>query len=95
MLSRTVLPAGRRSARLAATVTLSAALLLTGSATVGAAPFDLPTGSSGIGAPAVVETPRLSSVDNFRDLAGSVNQRIAARADEVYWMAFGIPLRLK
>ncbi|WP_248673912.1 MULTISPECIES: tyrosine-protein phosphatase [unclassified Rhodococcus (in: high G+C Gram-positive bacteria)] len=71
MLSRTVLPAGRRSARLAATVTLSAALLLTGSATVGAAPFDLPTGSSGIGAPAVVETPRLSSVDNFRDLAGS------------------------
>jgi adenosylcobinamide kinase/adenosylcobinamide-phosphate guanylyltransferase len=31
----------------------------------------------------------------FRDLAGSVNQRIAARADEVYWMAFGIPLRLK
>jgi len=31
----------------------------------------------------------------FRDLQGSLNQRAAAAADEVYWMAFGIPLRMK
>jgi adenosylcobinamide kinase / adenosylcobinamide-phosphate guanylyltransferase len=31
----------------------------------------------------------------FRDRAGRLNQAIAERADEVYWMAFGIPLRIK
>jgi adenosylcobinamide kinase/adenosylcobinamide-phosphate guanylyltransferase len=31
----------------------------------------------------------------FRDLAGRLNQQAAARAVEVYWTAFGIPLRLK
>jgi adenosylcobinamide kinase/adenosylcobinamide-phosphate guanylyltransferase len=31
----------------------------------------------------------------FRDEAGWVNQAVAAAADEVYWMAFGIPLRVK
>jgi adenosylcobinamide kinase / adenosylcobinamide-phosphate guanylyltransferase len=32
---------------------------------------------------------------DFRDRAGILNQRIAAVADEVYWMAFGCPLKLK
>lgn len=31
----------------------------------------------------------------FRDVAGTLNQRVAAAADEVYWMAFGIPLKVK
>ena len=31
----------------------------------------------------------------FRDLAGTVNQRAAALAVEAYFMAFGIPVRLK
>ncbi len=31
----------------------------------------------------------------FRDLAGSVNQRAAALAEEAYFMAFGLPVRLK
>ncbi len=31
----------------------------------------------------------------FRDLAGILNQQAAARAAEVYWTAFGIPLHLK
>jgi len=31
----------------------------------------------------------------FRDRAGILNQRIAAAADEVYFMAFGQPLRVK
>ena len=31
----------------------------------------------------------------FRDAAGRVNQAIAACANEVYWMAFGCPLRVK
>lgn len=31
----------------------------------------------------------------FRDEAGWLNQAVAAAADEVYWMAFGIPLRVK
>lgn len=31
----------------------------------------------------------------FRDLAGVLNQRVARAADEVYWMAFGIPVAVK
>ncbi|MEJ7607702.1 MAG: bifunctional adenosylcobinamide kinase/adenosylcobinamide-phosphate guanylyltransferase [Bryobacteraceae bacterium] len=31
----------------------------------------------------------------FRDNAGWLNQRIAEVANEVYWMAFGCPLRVK
>ena len=31
----------------------------------------------------------------FRDLAGVLNQRVAQTADEVYWMAFGIPVTVK
>jgi adenosylcobinamide kinase/adenosylcobinamide-phosphate guanylyltransferase len=32
---------------------------------------------------------------HFRDLAGSANQRLAAAADEFYFMISGIPLRVK
>ena len=31
----------------------------------------------------------------FRDEAGRLNQRVASAASEVYWMAFGLSLRLK
>jgi len=31
----------------------------------------------------------------FRDAAGRLNQMLAAVASEVYWMAFGIPTRIK
>lgn len=31
----------------------------------------------------------------FRDLAGRVNQTVAARADEVYFMVAGLPTRIK
>lgn len=31
----------------------------------------------------------------FRDEAGRLNQRAAAAANEVYWMAFGLSLRMK
>jgi adenosylcobinamide kinase/adenosylcobinamide-phosphate guanylyltransferase len=32
---------------------------------------------------------------DFRDRAGILNQRVAAAAEEVYWMVFGQPLRVK
>jgi adenosylcobinamide kinase / adenosylcobinamide-phosphate guanylyltransferase len=32
---------------------------------------------------------------DFRDRAGILNQRVAAAADEVYWMIFGQALRVK
>jgi adenosylcobinamide kinase/adenosylcobinamide-phosphate guanylyltransferase len=32
---------------------------------------------------------------DFRDHSGILNQRVAAVADEVYWMVFGQPLRVK
>jgi len=32
---------------------------------------------------------------NVRDLAGQVNQIIASKADEVFFMAAGIPLKIK
>ena len=31
----------------------------------------------------------------YRDLAGALNQRVAALADEAYWMAFGVSIDLK
>lgn len=31
----------------------------------------------------------------YRDLAGEMNQAVAAVADEVYWMVFGLPLAVK
>jgi adenosyl cobinamide kinase/adenosyl cobinamide phosphate guanylyltransferase len=31
----------------------------------------------------------------FRDIAGRVNQLVAQQADEVYWMVFGCPMRVK
>lgn len=39
--------------------------------------------------------PAEPSVRSFRDLAGRVNQQIAAEADEVHLVVSGIPLRLK
>lgn len=37
-----------------------------------------------------------SNVDrDFRDRAGLLNQQVGAAADEVYWMVFGVPLRVK
>ena len=35
------------------------------------------------------------AVRKFRDLAGKVNQQVAAEADEVYLVVSGQPLRLK
>jgi adenosylcobinamide kinase / adenosylcobinamide-phosphate guanylyltransferase len=32
---------------------------------------------------------------DFRDHSGLLNQRVAAAAEEVYWMIFGQPLRVK
>ena len=32
---------------------------------------------------------------NFRDLAGTLNQRVAAAADQVYLIAAGIPIKIK
>ena len=32
---------------------------------------------------------------DFRDRAGVLNQRMAAEADEVYWMIFGYPMKVK
>ncbi len=39
--------------------------------------------------------PENALARRFRDLAGALNQQVAAAADEVYWMAFGIPLKVK
>jgi adenosylcobinamide kinase/adenosylcobinamide-phosphate guanylyltransferase len=39
--------------------------------------------------------PENALARQFRDLAGTLNQEAAAAAVEVYWMVFGIPLRVK
>src|SRR5262249_4702448 len=39
--------------------------------------------------------PENALARQFRDLAGALNQDAAAAAVEVYWMVFGIPLKVK
>jgi adenosylcobinamide kinase/adenosylcobinamide-phosphate guanylyltransferase len=39
--------------------------------------------------------PENALARQFRDLAGELNQTAAEAAAEVYWMAFGIPLKVK
>jgi adenosylcobinamide kinase/adenosylcobinamide-phosphate guanylyltransferase len=39
--------------------------------------------------------PENALAREFRDRAGRMNQRFAEAADEVYWMVFGQPLRVK
>ena len=39
--------------------------------------------------------PENALARRFRDLAGSLNQDAATAAVEVYWMVFGIPLKVK
>lgn len=39
--------------------------------------------------------PASQATRSFRDLAGQVNQQVAAEADEVYFIVSGLPLRLK
>ena len=39
--------------------------------------------------------PENALARQFRDLAGRLNQDAAAAAVEVYWMVFGIPLKVK
>jgi adenosylcobinamide kinase/adenosylcobinamide-phosphate guanylyltransferase len=39
--------------------------------------------------------PENALARRYRDLAGEMNQSIARRAVEVYWMLFGVPIRVK
>lgn len=39
--------------------------------------------------------PENAMARRYRDLAGEMNQELAAIADEVYWMVFGIPMAVK
>ena len=42
-----------------------------------------------------LDRPETTLGRDFRDRAGVLNQRVASVADEVYWMVFGIPMRVK
>ena len=59
---------------------------------LGKNPFDLIIVTNEVGWGIVPENP---SSRLFRDLAGSLNQEIAGKADEVYLCACGIPVRIK
>lgn len=52
--------------------------------------FILVTNEVGAG---IVPENRLAR--RFRDLVGMVNQKLAACADEVYWLVSGIPIKIK
>jgi adenosylcobinamide kinase/adenosylcobinamide-phosphate guanylyltransferase len=39
--------------------------------------------------------PVEAATRRFRDLAGKVNQQVAAEADEVYFVMAGMPVRIK
>ena len=39
--------------------------------------------------------PENALAREYRDLAGALNQQVAGIAEEVYWMVFGIPMRVK
>lgn len=52
--------------------------------------FILVTNEVGAG---IVPENRLAR--RFRDLAGMVNQKLAACADEVYWLVAGVPVKIK
>ncbi|MDO9462291.1 MAG: bifunctional adenosylcobinamide kinase/adenosylcobinamide-phosphate guanylyltransferase [Deltaproteobacteria bacterium] len=52
--------------------------------------FILVTNEVGAG---IVPENRLAR--RFRDLAGMANQKLAACADEVYWLVSGIPIKIK
>ncbi len=53
-------------------------------------PFILVTNEIGMG---IVPENKLSRI--FRDIAGRVNQRLAARAQDVYLVVSGIPIKIK
>jgi adenosylcobinamide kinase/adenosylcobinamide-phosphate guanylyltransferase len=59
---------------------------------VGAAPIPVVIVTNEVGSGIV---PEHHLARRFRDLAGWCNQRLAARADEVFLTACGLPLRLK
>ncbi len=56
----------------------------------GGADLVLVTNEAGCGV-----VPENALAREFRDLAGRLNQSMAAAADEVYWMVFGQPLHVK
>lgn len=78
-------------------------LLLAGRADLEAAMHDLVEAarSSPVGCILVTNevgcgiVPENALARRFRDLAGTLNQRCAAAAQEAYLLAFGIPIRLK
>lgn len=55
-------------------------------------PFDVIAVSNEVGLGIVPENP---SARRFRDLAGEVNQIFGAKADDVWFVASGIPLKMK
>jgi adenosylcobinamide kinase/adenosylcobinamide-phosphate guanylyltransferase len=64
---------------------------------------DLIVTAAGAPAPVIVVTnevgcgivPDNPQARRFRDIAGWANQQVAEAAAEVYWMVFGVPLRVK